>query len=220
MPRNSRAYAVSILAMASGLGAGVAVIALPLADISPSSWRAVYVVALVWLPIAVSISRHLPETVRFQRPHIQAPPLPRRRFLVVGAAAFLGNLFVAPASLFQNGYLADERGFGRSDRTVHPDHRHPGRGWVDHRRPIGRHRGPTPHHRGGVATDHRRAGRLLQRQRPADVDERVRGRHPRRHHLPSDRRLPNRAVPHRQPQPGRRAARPPVRCSAGSGVCC
>jgi len=111
MPRNSRAYAVSILAMASGLGAGVAVIALPLADLSPSSWRAVYVVALVWLPIAVSISRRLPETVRFQRPHIEAPPLPRRRFLVVGAAAFLGNLFVAPASLFQNGYLADERGF-------------------------------------------------------------------------------------------------------------
>jgi MFS family permease len=111
MPRNSRAYAVSILAMASGLGAGVAVIALPLADLSPSSWRAVYVVALVWLPIAVSISRRLPETIRFQRPHVQAPPLPRRRFAIVGAAAFLGNLFIAPASLFQNGYLADERGF-------------------------------------------------------------------------------------------------------------
>ena len=39
MPRNSRAYAVSVLAMASGLGAGVAVLALPLADISESSWR-------------------------------------------------------------------------------------------------------------------------------------------------------------------------------------
>ena len=33
MPRNSRAYAVSVLAMASGLGAGIAVIALPLADL-------------------------------------------------------------------------------------------------------------------------------------------------------------------------------------------
>ena len=39
MPRNSRAYAVSVLAMASGLGAGVAVMALPLADISAGSWR-------------------------------------------------------------------------------------------------------------------------------------------------------------------------------------
>ena len=44
MPRNSRAYAVSVLAMASGLGAGVAVMALPLADISPGSWRLVYLV--------------------------------------------------------------------------------------------------------------------------------------------------------------------------------
>ena len=32
MPRNSRAYAVSVLAMASGLGAGIAVASLPLAD--------------------------------------------------------------------------------------------------------------------------------------------------------------------------------------------
>ena len=49
MPRNSRAYAVSVLAMASGLGAGVAVMALPLADISASSWRLVYLISLVWL---------------------------------------------------------------------------------------------------------------------------------------------------------------------------
>lgn len=111
MARNSRAYALSILAMASGLGAGVAVIALPLADLSPSSWRAVYAVALIWLPVAVSIARRLPETTRFQRPHAIAPKLPRRRFLVVALAAFLGNVFIAPASLFQNGYLADERGY-------------------------------------------------------------------------------------------------------------
>jgi hypothetical protein len=44
MPRNSRAYAVSVLAMASGLGAGIAVMALPLADLSASSWRYVYLV--------------------------------------------------------------------------------------------------------------------------------------------------------------------------------
>ena len=111
MPRNSRAYAVSVLAMASGLGAGVAVMALPLADISESSWRYVYLVSLVWLAVAVSIARHLPETARFERPHVIAPPLDRRRFLVLGSAAFLGNLFVAPASLFQNGYLEDVRGY-------------------------------------------------------------------------------------------------------------
>ncbi len=111
MPRNSRAYAVSVLAMASGLGAGIAVMALPLADLSASSWRCVYLVSLIWLAVAVTIARHLPETARFERPHVVAPPLDRRRFLVLGGAAFLGNLFVAPASLFQNDYLADVRGY-------------------------------------------------------------------------------------------------------------
>lgn len=111
MPRNSRAYAVSILAMASGLGAGIAVLALPLADLNDSSWRLVYVITLIWLAVAVSIARRLPETARFQRPHVVAPPLHRRRFAVVAAAAFLGNVFVAPVSLFQNGYLEDERGY-------------------------------------------------------------------------------------------------------------
>ncbi|MFV0309181.1 MAG: MFS transporter [Desertimonas sp.] len=111
MPRNSRAYAISILAMASGFGAGIAVLALPLADLDESSWRLVYAVTLIWLTVAVSIARRLPETTRFQRPHVVAPPLHRRRFAVVAAAAFLGNVFVAPVSLFQNGYLEDQRGY-------------------------------------------------------------------------------------------------------------
>ena len=113
MPRNSRAYAVSILAMASGLGAGVAVIALPLADISPSSWRYVYVVSLIWLVVAVDIARRLPETRRFERPHVMAPRLDRRRFAVLAAVALLANLFVAPASLFQNGYRRTPAGSRR-----------------------------------------------------------------------------------------------------------
>ncbi len=118
MPRNSRAYAVSVLAMASGLGAGVAVIALPLADISTGSWRLVYVVALVWLVAAVDIARRLPETRRFERPHVVAPRLDRRRFAVLAAVALLANLFVAPASLFQNGYLKDVRGFSATTIAI------------------------------------------------------------------------------------------------------
>jgi len=118
MPRNSRAYAVSILAMASGLGAGVAVLALPLADISESSWRLVYLVALVWLVVAVDIARRLPETRRFERPHVTAPRLDRGRFVVLGLVALLANLFVAPASLFQNGYLEDVRGFSATTIAI------------------------------------------------------------------------------------------------------
>ena len=118
MPRNSRAYAVSVLAMASGLGAGVAVMALPLADISASSWRLVYLVSLVWLLVAVDIARRLPETRRFERPHVIAPQLDRRRFAVLASVAMLANLFVAPASLFQNGYLEDVRGFSATTIAI------------------------------------------------------------------------------------------------------
>ena len=111
MPRNSRAYAVSVLAMASGLGAGVAVIALPLADIGTSGWRYIYVVTLVWLLVAVSIARRLP------RPALRRPPRRRARRSSAGASprsplvAVLANMFVAPASFFQNRYLEDVRGY-------------------------------------------------------------------------------------------------------------
>ncbi len=118
MPRNSRAYTVSVLALASGLGAGVAVMALPLADLSAGSWRLVYIVALVWLVVAVDIARRLPETRRFERPHVTAPHLDRRRFAVLAAVALLTNLFVAPASLFQNGYLEDVRGFSATTIAI------------------------------------------------------------------------------------------------------
>ena len=65
MPRNSRAYAVSVLAMASGLGAGVAVASLRLADVGERGWRLVYVVAAIWCLVAVDLARRLPESRRF-----------------------------------------------------------------------------------------------------------------------------------------------------------
>lgn len=111
MPRNSRAYAVSVMAMASGLGAGIAVMALPLADIGTSGWRYVYVVTLIWLVVAVDITRRLPETVRFVREHVVAPRLDRRRFAILATVAICANFFVAPASFFQNRYLREIRGF-------------------------------------------------------------------------------------------------------------
>jgi MFS family permease len=115
MPQNSRAYAVSVLAMASGLGAGVAVMALPLADLGEQGWRLVYVVSLVWLIVAVDVSRRLTETPRFEhvvethqlgRTHVD-----RRRFAIIASVAFIANLFIAPASYFQNRYLDDVRGY-------------------------------------------------------------------------------------------------------------
>jgi MFS family permease len=68
----------------------------------------------VWLVVAVDIARRLPETTRFERPHVVAPRLDRRRFATLATVAVAANVFVAPASFFQNAYLRDARGFSGS----------------------------------------------------------------------------------------------------------
>lgn len=123
MPRGARAYAISVLAMASGLGAGVAVMSLPLADISASAWRLVYVVALIWMFVAVDVARRLPETQRFQHLADSAPAqrvrrIDRRRFAMLAGVAVLTNLFVASASIFQIRFLRDERGYSATTIAI------------------------------------------------------------------------------------------------------
>jgi len=116
MPRNTRAYAISILAMASGFGAGVAVLSLALADVGPSGWRLVYLISTCWCLVALDLTRRLPETRRYRaarelRGTARAPRLDRGRLLLLAAVAFAGNIFIAPASFFQNRYLTDVHGF-------------------------------------------------------------------------------------------------------------
>jgi MFS family permease len=111
MPRSSRAYAISVVAMAGGLGAGACLVALPLADLGVRGWRLVYVVPLAFLVIAWDLRRRLPETRRFEAPHLTAPVLQRRRFALLAASGLLTNLLVAPASFFNNRYLKDVRGY-------------------------------------------------------------------------------------------------------------
>jgi len=63
------------------------------------------------LAVAVDIVRRLPETVRFTRPHVAAPPMQWGRFALLAGVAVCANFFVAPASFFQNRYLREARGF-------------------------------------------------------------------------------------------------------------
>jgi len=121
VPKNSRAYAISVLAMASGMGAGIAVTALRLADTGDGGWRLVYLVAIIWCIVAVDLTRRMPETRRFtadllrtDRPD-RGVPLDRKRFALLATVAFAGNVFIAPASFFQNSYLSDVRGFSAGD---------------------------------------------------------------------------------------------------------
>ena len=134
MPKNARAYGLSILALASGLGAGIAVLALPLADAGEDGWRIIYVVSLVWLVVAARLTRRLSETTRFTKHKVEgsrrkktrktgshAPRTLKARGVRVGGrfrtqgvilvVAFLGNVFLATASIFQNRYLKDVRGY-------------------------------------------------------------------------------------------------------------
>ena len=118
MPRNSRAYATGLLAVLSGTGAGIAVASLPLADISTTSWRYVYVVTLVWLLVAVALMKWLPESQRFEQHHLvsadvraRARAALRHNIGRICTVVFLTNLYIATASIFQNRYLKDDRGY-------------------------------------------------------------------------------------------------------------
>lgn len=112
MPAGSRAYAVSLLAMATALGAGLCVIALPLADVGTRGWRWVYVLPLASLLLVPGLARRLPESRRFLAPHAKADFAGHgRRFWLLAISGLLLNLLIAPASAFQNRYLKNERGF-------------------------------------------------------------------------------------------------------------
>ncbi len=112
MPAGSRAYAVSLLAMAGGLGAGVCVMALNLADLGTRGWRILYVLPLLALPAVASTRHHLKESRRYLTPHPRVPIAGHGgRLLLLGVSALLANLFVAPNSQFSNRFLRSELGF-------------------------------------------------------------------------------------------------------------
>ena len=119
MPNDMRAYATGLLAVLSGLGAGVAVASLPLADISVTSWRWIYAMSLVWLPVAFAITRGLPESVRFVARrgsfmgHLRGVTRSglTRNLGRICSVVFLTNIFIATMSIFQNRFLKDSRGY-------------------------------------------------------------------------------------------------------------
>lgn len=116
LPAGSRAMATGLGSLAYGLGAGVVVVTLPLADLGAGGWRLSFVVAGVTVPLILHARRHLPESARFERLRSDDPPAESRRingarFLLLAAMFFLFNVFVAPASQLQNDYLRVDRGF-------------------------------------------------------------------------------------------------------------
>lgn len=116
LPAGTRAYGVSLVVLTAGLGAGMAVWALPLADLDERGWRLIYLIPLLALPFALNTQRRLPETRRFTAvadvARAQKPPrMNRGRFALLAITSFLLLVYRAPASQLQNDFLKDERGF-------------------------------------------------------------------------------------------------------------
>ena len=119
MPAGSRAYAVSILAMAGAVGAGIPILLLFVADLHPSGWRVLFAMSVLVLPLVRSVSRRLTESRRFGRPHVEAPVAGHGpRFWLLAASGFLFAIFFIPASQFTNEFLREERGFSAARMSL------------------------------------------------------------------------------------------------------
>src|SRR5439155_4391427 len=106
VPAGTRAYAVSLLAMAGGLGAGLALVVLRLADVGVRGWRLLYVVPVIGIPLVASVRHRLPESRRYLAPHPDVPIASHgRRLWLLAGSGLLTNLFIAPQAQFANQYL-------------------------------------------------------------------------------------------------------------------
>ncbi len=119
VPRNSRAWTVSVLALTAALGSGMAVWLLPLADLGEAGWRLLYVVPLLGIPLTWSAMHGIPESDRFVAASARPPVPPHAaRFWLLAASAFLASVFVAPASQFLNDFLRDDLDFSAARITA------------------------------------------------------------------------------------------------------
>jgi MFS family permease len=114
VPAAARAWAASILGMITAFGSFLCVCTLPLADIGRRGWRLSYLLLLVFLPVIRAAAGILQESRRFAvaseraRAHFRGHG---RRLALLSFAAFLGAVFLTPASQLQNTFLSDERGY-------------------------------------------------------------------------------------------------------------
>jgi putative MFS transporter len=127
MPAGARAWAMGLVAMATTIGSGLCVAALPLADLAAGAWRILYLLPLVFLPLVYRTGRRLEETHRYliqaankvtTRTMLEVMRTHRARFALIAGSAALAAVFVTPAFQFQNEWLRTERGFSGAQITL------------------------------------------------------------------------------------------------------
>ncbi len=116
MPAGSRAWAVSLLAMAAGFGGALCLISLRLVDLGTRGWRLLYVLPLCALPLLGGVARRLPESRRYTARTTRRVAMAGhgRRLWLLALGGLFTNLFFASQSQFANQYLRVERGFDGS----------------------------------------------------------------------------------------------------------
>ena len=122
-PKGSRAYIAGILTLTAGLGAGIPVWLLSLADVHPRGWRLLFLISFAFFPVISWLRTQLHESVRFhshQESKVESglAPVVWSRFAALAAVAFLILMFAAPASQFRNEFLRDERGFSAAQISL------------------------------------------------------------------------------------------------------
>ncbi|MCH7789586.1 MAG: MFS transporter [Acidobacteria bacterium] len=129
MGRRSRAFAVSVLALSSGIGGLIAVLLLSIADLSVSAWRVLFVIPLVFLPLWHVIARSLSESKRFVaaeatdeddvlRHTSAARQTLLRRLVLFSVTSLIFAIFLSPAFQLLNDFLRDDRGFSAGDISL------------------------------------------------------------------------------------------------------
>ena len=127
MPAGARAWATSLLTIAGVAGAGICLFALPIADAAPGAWRVLFLIPLLFVPLARRTGRNLKETRRYvmsaetrtERPNpLKVLASHRGRFVLLAASAALLAVFSTPAAQFQNEFLRNERGFNGAEITL------------------------------------------------------------------------------------------------------
>lgn len=112
MPAGARAWATSLMVMAGAFGAGMCVLLLPVADIRVWTWRLLFVVPLLGIPMARRAGRGLSESRRYVASTVRTSMSGHgRRFWLLASGGMLLAVFAAPASQFQNDFLKHDRGF-------------------------------------------------------------------------------------------------------------
>ena len=131
-PEGARAFAGAMFALALGVGVALSVVFLPLADLGDYGWRISFLASAAAIVLLPAIARHLQETLRYTSVTRQVARRGRfsevlsgayrNRFLLLAAAAFITNVFVAPSSQLTNRYLTRAHDFTHADvalfRTV------------------------------------------------------------------------------------------------------